>query len=126
MSVIQSSKQVLAAAAANTDYNQVQGNCGISWIRVSKTGSHKVAIVSGYKNLAGSAYFWSWEVQLTDKNGTSSHTHSGETSGTAATRTWSNLNQYSWTYDLVTAGGAILNNGTVCLSGRPDVYISGL
>jgi hypothetical protein len=111
-------------AATNTDYNQVGGNCGISWIRVSQTGTNKVAVVSGYKNLAGPAYFWSWNVSLSDKNGTSHQTHSGPTQGVAASWIWSNLNQYGFTFDYVYAGGATLDDGVICLSGAPDVSIN--
>jgi hypothetical protein len=111
-------------ADTNTDYNQVGGNCGISWIRVSQTGTNKVAVVSGYKNLAGPAYFWSWNVSLSDKNGTSHQTYEGATSGEAASRIWSNLNQYGFTFDYVYAGGAVLDDGTICLSGAPDVSIN--
>lgn len=111
-------------AATNTDYNQVVGNCGISWIRVSQTGTNKVAVVSGYKNLAGPAYFWSWNVSLSDKNGTSHQTHSGATQGEAASWIWSNLNQYGFTFDYVYSGGAVLDDGTICLSGAPDVSIN--
>jgi hypothetical protein len=117
-------QQPTTAAAANTDYNSVTGNCGVSWIRVTQTGTNKVAIASGYRNLPWSAYFWTWDVQLADRNGTSHQRHSGPTAGTAASRTWQNLNQYGYTYDYVYAGGATLVNGTICLSGRPDVYIA--
>ncbi|GGQ75898.1 hypothetical protein [Couchioplanes azureus] len=116
----------VTASAANTDYNEVWGNCGVSWIRVTQTGAHKVSIASGYRNLPASAFFWTWTVTLTDRNGTSHQSHSGPTSGTSASRTWSNLNQYGWTHDYVSAGGATLNDGTICFSGRPDVSISGL
>jgi hypothetical protein len=111
-------------AATNTDYNQVGGNCGISWIRVSQTGTNKVAVASGYKNLAGPAYYWSWNVSLSDKNGTSHQTYAGATSGEAASRIWSNLNQYGFTFDYVYSGGAVLDDGTICLSGAPDVSIN--
>ena len=112
------------SADSNTDYNQVQGNCGISWIRVSQTGTNKVAVVSGYKNLAGPAYFWSWDVSLSDKNGTSHQSHSGATQGEQAQWIWQNLNQFGFTFDYVDNGGAVLDDGTICLSGGPDVSIN--
>jgi hypothetical protein len=116
-------KQSVRSAAANTDYNEVWGNCGVSWIRVSQTGTNKVSVASGFRNLPDPAYFWTWDISLSDRNGTSHQTHSGPTFGTAASRIWSNLNQYGYTYDYVYAGGATLITGTICLSGRPDVSI---
>ncbi|MFI1996926.1 hypothetical protein [Actinoplanes sp. NPDC020271] len=50
--------------------------------------------------------------------------HDGPTAGTAASRIWKNLNQYGFTYDWVAAGGATMDNGTICLAGKPDVSIS--
>ena len=117
-------RQAGMVAAQNSDYNQVQGNCGISYIVVGQTGTNQVQIVSGYKNLAGPAYFWSWDVQLNDRNGTSHQTYEGATQGTQASRTWRNLNQFGFTHDFVNNGGATLDDGTICLSGRPDVSIN--
>lgn len=111
-------------ADANTDYNQVQGNCGISWIRVAQTSAHQVAIISGFKNTPEIAFFWSWNVSLSDQNGTSHQTYSGAIFDTKATRLWQNLNQYGFTFDYVYAGGATLIDGTICLSGAPDVSIN--
>lgn len=109
---------------SNTDYNQVQGNCGISWIRVSQTGTHQVAVVSGFKNAPLTAIDWSWTVSLSDKNGTSYQTAGGLIFNTAASRIWTNLNQYSFTFDYVYSGVAELIDGAICTSGAPDVAIN--
>jgi hypothetical protein len=114
--------QVVPAAAA-TDYNEVWGNCGKSWIRVTQTGTNKVSVASGFSNLPEDAYFWSWNVLLSDQNGTSHQTYSGAILSTSASRIWTNLNQYGFTYDYVYSGGATLIDGTICLSGGPDVSI---
>jgi hypothetical protein len=116
--------QETAELAANTDYNEVRGNCGVSWIRVGQSGTNKVSIASGFRNTPWPAYFWIWDVQLSDINGNSHQTHQGAAGGYEASRAWLNLNQYGYTYDFVYAGGATLINGTICLSGRPDVYIT--
>jgi hypothetical protein len=109
---------------ANTDYNEVWGNCGRSWIRVAQTSTHQVAIISGFSNTPEIAYYWDWYISLTDQNGTSQQHYDHSIYNTQASRLWQNLNQYGWTYDYVSAGGAVLVDGTICLSGRPDVYIS--
>jgi hypothetical protein len=111
-------------AASNTDYNQVQGNCGISWIRVTQTGTNKVAVVSGFKNTPEPAVDWSWNVSLSDQNGTSHQTAGGVMFGTSASRIWQNLSQYGFTFDYVYSGVAILVDGSVCTSANPDVSIS--
>lgn len=116
-------KSKRAKAAANTDYAAVYGNCGQSWIRTTQVGTNKVSVASGYRYLPEPAYYWSWEISLTDQNGTSRQRYSGATSGTSASRVWSNLNQYGYSYDRVAKGGATLNSGTICFSGNPDVRI---
>lgn len=112
------------AAANPTDYNEVRGNCGVSWIRVTKTGSHKVTLVSGFKQVPYTAVDWSWTVSLSDRNGTSHQTAGGVMAGTSASRIWQNLNQYGWTFDYVASGTAILINGSICTSGHPDVSLN--
>lgn len=116
-------KRARARTSANTDYAAVYGNCGQSWIRNTEIGSNKVSVASGYRYLPESAYYWNWEISLTDRNGTSRQRYAGATSGTSASRVWSNLNQSGYSYDRVAKGGATLNSGTICFSGNPDVYI---
>src|SRR4051794_9927229 len=69
--------QQVRPALENTDYNEVWGNCGRSWIRVTQTGTNKVAVASGFSDLPEPAFFWSWDVSLSDVNGTSHQTYSG-------------------------------------------------
>jgi hypothetical protein len=118
------SRQARPAAPANTDYNEVWGNCGRSWIRVTQTGTNQVAIVSGFSNTPATAFFWSWDVLLSDQNGVSHQTYSGAISDDKASRIWPGLFQYILTYDYVYSGGAALVDGTICLAGRPDVAIN--
>jgi hypothetical protein len=118
-----SSTQVKPNAAA-TDYNEVWGNCGRSWIRVTQTGTSKVSVVSGFSNLPEVADYWSWNVSLSDRNGTSHQTYSHAIFSTSASRIWTNLNQYGYTFDYVYSGLAIMIDGTICYSGAPDVSIS--
>jgi hypothetical protein len=108
----------------NIDYNQVSGNCGISWIRVSQTGISKVAVVSGFKNAPLTAIDWSWTVSLNDENGSSEQVAGGLIFNNQASRIWSNLNQYGCTFDYVLSGVAELIDGTICTSGQPDVAIN--
>ena len=113
-------------AATNTDYNQVGGNCGISWIRVSQTGTNKAAVVkrlqesrrAGLSTGAG-------HVSLSDKNGTSHQTHCGA-NVRARRRPGSGRISTSTALPSTTshAGGAALDDGTICLSGAPDVSIN--
>lgn len=110
-------------AVANTDYNEVWGNCGRAWIRVTQTGTNQVAVASGFSNTPATAFFWSWDVSLSDQNGTSHQTYSGAIFDDKASRVWTNLTQYGYTYDYVYAGGATLIDGTICLAGQPDVSI---
>lgn len=110
----------------NSEYDEVYGNCGQSWIRTTAVGDNKVSVASGYRYLPFPAFYWSWHITLTDPNGTSSQSYSHVTSGTSASRVWSNLNQRSWSYDRVSKGGATLDSGTICTSGHPDVRINGL
>ncbi|ADJ48147.1 hypothetical protein AMES_6322 [Amycolatopsis mediterranei S699] len=110
-------------AAANTDYNEVWGNCGRSWIRVAQTGTDQVGIVSGFSNTPTIAYFWIWDVLLSDQNGTSHQTYDGAIFDDKATHVWLGLTQHGYTYDYVYNGGATLIDGTICVSGHPDVSI---
>lgn len=116
--------QQVRPAASNTDYNEVQGNCGVSWIRVTQTGTNKVSVASGFRNTPEPAYFWAWNVSLSDQNGTSHQTYSGAILSSSASRIWTNLNQFGFTFDYVYSGGATLIDGTICLSGHPDVSIA--
>ncbi|MGW4396529.1 hypothetical protein ACWEHA_14650 [Amycolatopsis nivea] len=110
-------------AAANTDYAEVWGNCGRSWIRVSQTGTNQVAVASGFSNTPAKAFFWSWDVSLSDRNGTSHQTYSGAIFDDKAARVWTGLNQFGYTFDRVHNGGATLIDGTICHSGHPSVSI---
>ena len=112
------------AAPANTDYNEVWGNCGRAWIRVAQTGTNKVGIVSGFSNTPETAYYWIWNVSLSDVNGTSIQSYEHAIFDDKATHVWSNLNQYGYTFDYIYSGGATLIDGTICLAGHPDVSIS--
>lgn len=112
-----------ARPAANTDYAEVWGNCGRSWIRVGQTGVNQVAVASGFSNTPATAFFWSWDVSLSDRNGTSHQTYSGAIFDDKAARVWTGLNQFGFTFDRVAKGGATLIDGTICNSGNPSVSI---
>ncbi|MFC5186724.1 hypothetical protein [Actinomadura harenae] len=113
-------------ALSNTDYDEVSGNCGTAWIRVTQTAVWQVALVSGFRNTPEIAYDWSWTVKLSDQYGTSHQTAGGAMYGTQASRIWQNLTQKGWTFDWVDGGTALLINGLVCTAARPSVTIGGL
>jgi hypothetical protein len=111
-------------SAGNTDFNEVWGNCGKSWIRLSKTKRWTVGVVSGFSNLPFGAVTWSWDVQLADSVGVRH-----ETFGAAlplpdrAAHGWFNIRQVNFSYAFVYSGVAILANGFVCTPGHPDVTV---
>ncbi|MCP2342698.1 hypothetical protein [Actinomadura rupiterrae] len=113
-------------ALSNTDYDEIRGNCGVAWIRVTQTAVWQVALVSGFRDTPEIAYDWSWTVKLSDQYGTSHQTAGGAMWGTQASRIWQNLTQKGWTFDWVDGGTAILIDGSICTAARPSVSISGL
>ncbi len=62
----------------NSDYNKVVGNCGTSWIAVLQTGASQVQVASGFTVSSSPAIGYSWTVSLSDANGTSQQSESGE------------------------------------------------
>jgi hypothetical protein len=115
------------APDANSDYDRVVGNCGISWIAVQQTAASQVQVGSGFTVFPAPAVGYSWTISLSDRNGTS---HQSAEGGlffrTSWARVWTKLNQHGYTFDYVLSGVADLDDGTVCFSGRPSVSISGL
>ncbi|GAA1571323.1 hypothetical protein GCM10009678_62540 [Actinomadura kijaniata] len=112
--------------AANSDYDKVVGNCGTAWIAVRQTARNKVQVGTGF-TVSSPAISYGWKIKLSDRNGTSAQSAGGALAArTQWARTWSNLNQYGWTFDHVEKGAAHLANGGVCFAGRPGVSIRGL
>ncbi|HUN36854.1 MAG TPA: hypothetical protein VMU95_33065 [Trebonia sp.] len=112
---------------ANSDYDKVIGNCGTSWIAVMQTAPGQVQVASGFTVSSSPALGYSWTVSLSDANGTSQQSASGSLWFRSAwARTWTNLNQHTYTFDYVESGLANLEDGTICYAGRPSVTISGL
>jgi len=112
---------------ANSDYDKVIGNCGTSWIAVMQTAPGQVQMASGFGVSSSPAVGYSWTVSLSDANGTSQQSASGSLwFRNSWARSWNNLNQHIYTFDLVQSGLADLEDGTICYAGRPSVSISGL
>jgi len=116
-----------AIAGANSDYDRVVGNCGTSWIAVMQTAPGQVQVASGFTVSSSPAVGYSWTVSLSDANGTSQQSESGNLFfRTAWAHAWTNLNQHRYTFDYVQSGLANLEDGTICYAGRPSVSIGGL
>ena len=113
------------ALPANSDYNRVQGNCGVSWISVLQTGPSDVQVATGFGVYAATISH-EWTVELNDANGTSHQFAPPGPTNPSWAWSWSHLYQRSFTFDFVSSGGAVLVDGVICFAGRPSVSITGL
>lgn len=112
------------ATGPNNDFNEVWGNCGKSWIVLSKVKRWTVSVVSGFSNTPYPAVDWSWNVRLTDTVGTRVESYESVLGlRSNASRGWFNIRQVTRSYAFVDSGVVILVNGYVCHPGRPDVSV---
>ncbi|GIJ46661.1 hypothetical protein Val02_35470 [Virgisporangium aliadipatigenens] len=116
--------KVQRAARQNNDRNEVWGNCGKSWIALSKVRRWTVSVASGFTNAPYPAVAWSWNVQLADSVGTRVESYESVIGlRDYATRGWFNIRQVNRSYAFIQSGVVVLVNGYVCHPGRPDVSV---
>jgi len=111
----------------NSSGDTVYGDCGYSWIAGEQTGTHQIELSSGF-GVDDAAVEYSWTVQLSDENGTSTHHASGTLAlDSSWSDEWTGLNQYDYSIDeALTSSYAIMDDGSVCYSGGPYMVLTGL
>lgn len=115
----------------NSDSDSVAGDCGVSWIESTQVSTAHINVQSGFTSDTPYIDF-NWEFELSDENG-QSFQGNDSASGQSGdewywTGDWNNLYQYKWTSDTVQTASSytILDDGGVCYSAGPWVYLTGL
>jgi hypothetical protein len=115
---------------ANSDYDKVYGNCGISWISVLQTAPSQVQIATGFTVTPAPAIGVSWTISVNTSLGSGTSElvvpPTAFTPRTSWGQAWTGIPQHIYSFDYIKSGAAFLDNGTVCYAGQANVSINGL
>jgi hypothetical protein len=122
----QYSVKVGTAAGAGTvsPANQVDGNCGSSYVYYTARGNSSASISTGFNLFYPADSYW-WFVRINDAGGQNNHIYAGGLGGSYGWSVFDVVGGLSHGYSqatVSTASSALLVNGGVCTSGGPWDY----
>jgi hypothetical protein len=110
-------------------YNSFTGNCGTAWIGYDAIGDKQAVVTTGFStSLASDIYYYYFYIGVTDSDGVGSKLYDGDAgiiggtywdSGTGWD-TYHSVTGYS--YDTISDGYALLDNGITCTAANISAY----